>query len=236
MCARGAQHSDPERIARRFGVTAPLPNLRASWNVAPTQEIGVVRFNPRDQRRALDLLKWGLVPHWAKGEKPAFNTINAKAETIATAPAFRDAWQSGRRCLVPFDLYYEWQKGPDGAKQPYAIALKASAPLGLAGLWESKRLGGDAVLRSFTIITTVPNALTAAVHDRMPVIIAPADYATWLGETGGADHAAARALLRPYPADEMAAWAVDPRVGDWRNDDPANILPLAAAPSIARPY
>ena len=235
MCARGAQHSDPERIARRFGVTAPLPNLRASWNVAPTQEIGVVRLDPRAKRRSLDLLKWGLVPHWAKGEKPAFNTINAKAETIATAPAFRDAWQSGRRCLVPFDLFYEWQQRPDDAKQPYAIALKERAPLGLAGLWESKRLGGDAVLRSFTIITTTPNALMAGLHDRMPVIIAPDDYALWLGETG-AEPDAARALLRPYPADAMAAWPVDPRVGDWRNDDPANILPLGAAASIARPY
>jgi putative SOS response-associated peptidase YedK len=235
MCARGAQHSDPERIARRFGVTAPLPNLRATWNVAPTQEIGVVRLDPRAERRSLDLLKWGLVPHWAKGEKPAFNTINAKAETIATAPAFRDAWRSGRRCLVPFDLFYEWQKRPDGAKQPYAIALKERAPLGLAGLWESKRLGGDAVLRSFTIITTTPNALMAELHDRMPVIIAPADYATWLGETA-IEPDAARALLRPYPADDMEVWPVDPRVGDWRNDDPANILPLGAAASIARPY
>jgi putative SOS response-associated peptidase YedK len=235
MCARGAQHSDPERIARRFGVTAPLPNLRASWNVAPTQEIGVVRFDPRAKRRSLDLLKWGLVPHWAKGEKPAFNTINAKAETIATAPAFRSAWEAGRRCLVPFDLFYEWQKRPDGAKQPYAIALKERAPLGLAGLWESKRLAGDAVLRSFTIITTTPNPLMATLHDRMPVIVAPEDYAIWLGDAG-ADADAARALLRPYPADAMEIWPVDPRVGDWRNDDPANILPLSAAASIARPY
>ena len=235
MCARGAQHSDPEKIAKRFGVTPPLPNLQPRYNVAPTQEIGVVRLHPKDKRRTLDPLKWGLVPHWAKGEKPAFNTINAKAETITTAPAFRGAWEAGRRCLVPFDLYYEWQKQPDGAKQPYAIGLKDRAPLGLAGLWESKRLAGDAVLRSFTIITTAPNALMAELHDRMPAIIAPDDYATWLGETDP-DPNAARALLRPYPADEMAAWPIDPRVGNWRNDDPALILPLAAAGSIARPY
>ena len=240
MCARGAQHSDPEKLARRFGVTGPLPNLRASWNVAPTQEIGVVRFNPKDKRRSLDLLKWGLVPHWSKDEKPAFNTINAKSETVATTRAFRDAWQAGRRCLVPFDLFYEWQKRPpngvkDGTKQPYAIALKDRAPLGLAGLWESKRLGGDAVLRSFTILTTAANDLVATLHDRMPVIIAPENYAAWLGDDG-ADADAARALLAPYPSDAMEIWPVDPRVGNWRNDDAALILPLAAGGSIARPY
>lgn len=239
MCARGAQHSDPEKLARRFGVTAPLPNLRASWNVAPTQEIGVVRFNPKARQRTLDLLKWGLVPHWSKDEKPAFNTINAKSETVATTRAYRDAWQAGRRCLVPFDLFYEWRKGSDGAKdgakQPYAIALKDRAPLGLAGLWESKRLGGDAVLRSFTILTTTANDLLAPLHDRMPVIVAPEDYAAWLGDDDtGPD--AARALLRPFPSDAMEVWPVDPRVGNWRNDDPGLILRQDAAGSVARPY
>jgi len=122
MCGRGAQHSDPETIARRFGVTGPLPNLRPRYNAAPLQEIGVVRFNPAAKRRALDAMVWGLVPSWSKTDKPAFNTINAKAETVATAPAYRTAWKAGRRCLVPFDLFYEWQKRPDGTKQPYAIA------------------------------------------------------------------------------------------------------------------
>jgi putative SOS response-associated peptidase YedK len=235
MCGRGAQHSDPETIARRFGVTGPLPNLQPRYNAAPLQEIGVVRFDPKARRRALDTMVWGLVPSWSKNVKPAFNTINAKAETVATAPAYRDAWKAGRRCLVPFDLFYEWQKRADGTKQPYAIALKERAPLGLAGLWESKRLEDGAVLRSFTIITTTPNAVTAPLHDRMPVIVAPADYAAWLGEIAAAPDTL-RDLLRPYPADAMTAWPVDPRVGNWRNDDPAIILPQADLGSIARPY
>jgi putative SOS response-associated peptidase YedK len=235
MCGRGAQHSDPETIARRFGVTGPLANLQPRYNAAPTQEIGVVRFNPEARRRSLDPLVWGLVPRWSKDQKPGFSTINAKSETVATAPAFRDAWQAGRRCLVPFDLFYEWQKQPDGTTQPYAIARKDRALLGLAGLWENKRLDGGAVLRSFTILTTAANDLMRPLHDRMPVIVAPADEAAWLGETElGAD--ALRALLRPYPAAEMESWPVDPRVGNWRNDDPAIALPLAAAGSIARPY
>src|SRR5581483_4191994 len=171
MCGRGAQHSDPETIARRFGVVGPLPNLQARYNAAPLQEIGVVRRNPKSGQRALDALVWGLVPHWSKTAKPGFSTINAKSETVATAPAFREAWQAGRRCLVPFDLFFEWQKRPDGGKQPYAIAGIDRAPLGIAGLWESKRLDDGAVLRTFTILTTAANALMAPLHDRMPVII-----------------------------------------------------------------
>jgi putative SOS response-associated peptidase YedK len=199
------------------------------------QEIGVVRHDPAAQRRALDVMVWGLVPSWSKDAKPGFNTINAKAETVATAPSYRDAWKAGRRCLVPFDLFYEWQKRPDGTKQPYAIAREDRAPLGLAGLWESKRLADGAVLRSFTILTTTPNALLAPLHNRMPVIVAPADYAAWLGETGASPDDL-RALLRPYPADAMTAWPVDPRVGNWRNDDAAIMLPRDAAGSVARPY
>jgi putative SOS response-associated peptidase YedK len=235
MCGRGAQHSDPETIARRFGVTGPLPNLQARYNAAPLQEIGVVRFNPKLGARALDAMVWGLVPHWSKSTKPAFNAINARAETIASAPAFRDAWQAGRRCLVAFDLFYEWQQRADGAKQPYAIAAKDRAPLGLAGLWESKRLDAGAVLRTFTIITTRANTMMAPLHDRMPVIVAPADYATWLGEADAAPDDL-RALLRPAQDDALEAWPVDPRVGNWRNDDATLILPHAHAGSIARPY
>jgi putative SOS response-associated peptidase YedK len=235
MCGRGAQHSDPETIARRFGVIGPLANLQPRYNAAPLQEIGVVRLNPKTRQRALDPLRWGLVPHWSKADKPSVNMINAKSETVATTPAFRDAWQAGRRCLVPFDLFYEWQAQPDGAKQPHAIALKDRALLGLAGLWESKRLEDGAVLRSFTILTTEANALLRPLHARMPVIVAPADYGTWLGDAA-ADESALHALLRPYPADEMEIWPVDARVGNWRNDDPAIMLPLAMTGSIARPY
>ena len=235
MCGRGAQSSDPETIARRFGVVGPLPNLQARYNAAPLQEIGVVRRNPKTGARALDALVWGLVPHWSKSTKPAFNAINARAETVATTPAFRDAWQAGRRCLVPFDLFYEWQKQPDDTKQPFAIAARDRAPLGLAGLWESKRLDDGGVLRSFTILTTRANAMMAPLHDRMPVIVAPDDWAAWLGDTD-APADALRALLRPAPEDLLEAWPVDPRVGNWRNDDASLILPREHAGSIARPY
>jgi putative SOS response-associated peptidase YedK len=229
MCGRGAQTSDPETIARRFGVVGPLPNLQARYNVAPLQEVGVVRRNPKTGARALDPLVWGLVPHWSSSTKPTFNSINARAETVATTRAYRDAWQAGRRCLVPFDLFYEWQAVPGSdAKQPYAIARKDRAPLGMAGLWEGKRLDGDAVLRSFTIITTTANASLASLHERMPVILAPDAYDAWLGDTAASPDDL-HALLRPCPDDWLEFWPVDARVGNWRNDDPGLIEPLAAA-------
>ncbi len=139
MCGRGAQHSDPATIARRFSVTGPLPNLVQRWNAAPTQEIGVVRRHPETGVRSLDALRWGLVPSWSKDQKPGFNTINAKSETVASSPAFRSAWEAGRRCLVPFDLFYEWKKLEQDVKEPYAIATKDRLPMGLAGLWETKK-------------------------------------------------------------------------------------------------
>lgn len=261
MCGRGAQRSDPHRIARAFGVSAPLPNLRARYNAAPLQEIGVARWDGEAGRRTLTPMTWGLVPSWSKTEKASFNTINARCETVEASPAYRAAWKAGRRCLVPFDVFFEWKKldAPTGeagkiksvgaaagaqrdkaAKQPYAIGLKSGELLGLAGLWERK---GE--LLSFTIITCAPNALTSQVHDRMPVIVPPARYGEWLGEPdlsmdaspaarrAGISPADARAMLEPYVASEMTMWPVDARVGNWRNDDEAIAAPIGPAIEVA---
>jgi putative SOS response-associated peptidase YedK len=225
MCARGAQHSDPATIARRFSVDGPLPNLVARWNAAPTQEIGVIRRHPETGVRTLEPLRWGLVPSWSKDEKPGFSTINARAEAVTSSPAYRNAWEASRRCLVPFDLFYEWKKLEDGVKEPYAIAAKDRLPMGLAGLWETKKLGSSELLRTFTIITCAPNSLVATVHNRMPAVVRPELYGAWLGDDGiSLDDA--RNMLRPYPANEMETWRVDPRVGNWRNDDPSLARPL----------
>jgi putative SOS response-associated peptidase YedK len=224
MCGRGAQYSDPALFAAAFGVTGPLPNLRQRWNAAPLQELGVVRRNPETGARSLGALKWGLVPSWSNDEKPGFATINARAETVATSPTYRAAWKAGRRCLVPFDLFFEWQERGD-TKQPYAIARADRTIMGLAGLWESKRLASDGVLRTFTIITCPPNALMAALHDRMPVIIGPANYARWLGDEP-AEPDEMIELLRPYPAELMTAWPVGAAVGNWRNDTAETIEPV----------
>jgi putative SOS response-associated peptidase YedK len=157
-------------------------------------------------------MRWGLSPYWAKNPRIGFSTINAKAETVATAPAFRDAFKH-RRCLVPADAFYEWQKLDPKHKQPFAIALASREPYGFAGVWERwKDPDTREWLETFSIITTDANALVAPLHNRMPVIIERKDYARWLGGAPPID------LLRAFPADQMAAWKVDAAVGNVRND------------------
>jgi putative SOS response-associated peptidase YedK len=140
-----------------------VPNAAPTYNGAPTDTLPVVRLD-REGRRSLDLLRWGLVPYWAKDIKIGARCINAMAETVATKPAFRDAFARGQRCIVPVDAFYEWKKTGAG-KQPYAIVGTDGLPLALAGLWERWKAAGDTV-QTFTIITTAPNELCAAIHRR----------------------------------------------------------------------
>jgi putative SOS response-associated peptidase YedK len=183
-----------------------------------------VRHDVLDGQRSLDLMRWGLVPFWAKDIKVGFSNINAKAEGIDSRPAFREAFRQ-RRCLVPVDNFYEWKKTATG-KQPYAIGLKGGGLMALAGLWDTWRSPGGERFRSFTIITTPPNELCAQLHNRMPVVLAPAAWPVWLGEEP-AELAKVKAMLVPYPSDEMIAWPVSQRVGNVRNNDPGLVEPLS---------
>jgi putative SOS response-associated peptidase YedK len=190
-----------------------------SYNVAPQTFQPVVRLNRDTGQREIVLMRWGLIPYWSKDSKIGYSTINAKAETVATAPAFREAVRR-RRCLVPADAFYEWQKLDAKHKQPFAIALASREPYGLAGLWERWRdpATGQKTsewLETFTIITTDANQVVAPLHHRMPVIIERKDYARWLG---GDPAQPALDLLRPFPAEKMTAWKVDKSVGNVRND------------------
>jgi putative SOS response-associated peptidase YedK len=167
-------------------------------------------------------MRGGLVPVWAKDIKVGAKMINARAETVQTSGAFRNAFKA-RRCLVPAGAFYEWK--PNGkAKQPYAIAMKDRKVFGFAGLWERWK-SPDGPLESYTIITTAPNELCAPIHDRMPVIIAPADYATWLDAATAPDEAAQP--LRPYPAEQMVAWPVSTIVNKPANDVAECLEPIA---------
>lgn len=189
-----------------------------SFNVAPTDMQPVVRLNRDTGDRELTVMRWGLIPYWSKDIKIGYSTINAKAETIATTPAFREAMKS-RRCLVPADWFYEWQKLDAKTKQPYAIALKDRGPFAFAGLWDRwKDKATGAVMETYTIITTDPNELMQPLHNRMPVILRREDYDRWL-EPGDPARLPVD-LLRPYEADEMTAWKVNARVGNVRNNDP----------------
>jgi putative SOS response-associated peptidase YedK len=157
--------SEIEKLIEVFAIPLahPAPNIAASWNVAPTDPLPVVRYNGKTGERSLDVLRWGLVPFWSKDIKVGFANINAKAEGIDTRPAFREAFQR-RRCLVPVDNFYEWAKTP-ADKQPYAIALADCGIMALAGLWETWRAPAGEWVRSFAIVTTVPNALCCEIHN-----------------------------------------------------------------------
>jgi putative SOS response-associated peptidase YedK len=213
MCGRYASSQPPEFIARLFQTVNALPNVAPSWNVAPSQDAMVVRRHPETGERHLDLLQWGLVPHWTKDPPKTKHPINARAETVATSGMFRGAFAQ-RRCLVPADAFYEWQ-ATEGGKQPYAIARQEGQPMAFAGLWEGFRWPDGTALRTFAIITTSANADMTGLHDRMPVILDQADWHAWLGETEG-DRAA---LLRPAPDGTLQSWPVSTRVNTPRNND-----------------
>lgn len=161
-------------------------------------------------------------PYWAKDEKIGYSTINARGEEVATKPAFKEAFRR-RRCLVPADGFYEWKKLDAKTKRPYRITLGNGGPFAFAGLWERWTKGAEP-LETFTIITTEPNELVRPLHNRMPVIIDPPDYETWLATQ---DLAAAQALLKPFPADRMKAYPVSSRVGNVKNNDPQLIEAVA---------
>jgi putative SOS response-associated peptidase YedK len=200
MCGRFARRSTQQVLADWFGVELEeMPWFAPSYNAAPQSVQPVVRLNRDSGKPEFVLNRWGLVPFWAKDAKPAYATINARAEEAATKPAFREALKK-RRCLVPADAFYEWQ--------PYAFA----------GLWERWQPKEGPALETFTILTTDPNELMEPIHNRMPVILDPRDYARWLQP--GDPARPPIDLLRPFPAEKMLAWPVSGRVGNVRNNDP----------------
>jgi len=191
-----------------------------------------VRFNPQDGLRHLDPLHWGLVPIWAKDTSIGNKLTNARAESVAEKPSFRESFAK-RRCIIPADGFYEWQKTA-GAKQPYAIVPSSAGgtpsnqpPLfAFAGLWERwKHPATGEILRSFAIITTSPNTVMAPIHDRMPVILDAGDWGRWLGEEA-ASQDDLLGLLKPAPADIMRAYPISPRVNSPKFDDESILTPL----------
>jgi putative SOS response-associated peptidase YedK len=227
MCGRARLSSDVSEIKLAFSIPPerPTPNIPANWNAAPTEDLPVIRYDTRAGQRSLDVMRWGLVPFWAKDIKVGFANINAKAEGIESRPAFREAFQR-RRCLVPVDNFYEWKKTATD-KQPYVIARADRGLMALAGLWENWRSSAGEWVRSFAIITTTPNELCAELHNRMPVVLGPETWSAWLGEEP-ADVHELKAMLAPYPSEEMTCWPVSSRVGNVKNNDPRLIDPIAA--------
>ena len=186
------------------------------YNIAPTQFVPVVRQHPKEPIRQLSLMRWGLIPSWARKPLIATNTINAKSETAATKPAFRDPLRF-RRCLIPADGFYEWQR-TDKTKQPFCFEVNDGELFAFAGLWDGWKDTNGRWIKTCSILTTTPNALTSAVHDRMPVILDPDSYNVWL-DPGIQNAAAVSELLRPYDARNMRCYPVGTRINHVANDD-----------------
>lgn len=212
MCGRYSLTAPPEAIMEAFGVVS-VPALQPRWNIAPTQAVPVVRLDAAGARECV-IMRWGLIPSWARDAAIGHKLINARAETLAEKPAFRNALRR-RRCLVPADGFYEWKQ--EGArKQPCRIALADGGLFAFAGLWEqwSDPLGKR--VETFTIVTTGANERVAPIHDRMPVILDAAGRAAWLDPAGREPGAA----LRPFPAEALRAWPVGTRVNSPANEGP----------------
>ena len=286
MCGRFGL-ANPHRLKAAGVLDAVLPGgsppnavseeaaalLEPRYNIAPTQPVVAARTrgraSVRDSRARsgppgsgspeprIDVLRWGLIPSWAKDPKIGNSLANARAETVAEKPSFRGAWKAGRRCIVFADLFYEWQdlgdatadprngdpgttgrrpvaRAPKPPKRPYAIRLADDAPFAFGGLWEEWRnpeAGAEdaaAWVPTCTLITTAPNALMGRIHDRMPVIVPREHYARWLDPELPLEEA--RALLTPFAPEAMRAYPVTRAVNDPRNDDPGVLTPLPEEP------
>lgn len=230
MCGRYALRSSTPALARMLGIdletSANAPEFAPSFNIAPTQGAPVCRVGG-EGHRVLRIMRWGLIPSWTKGDSAKFSMINARAETLTQKPAYRTPFRF-RRCLVPADGFYEWQR-VDGRKQPFLIRRRDELPFMFAGLWERWRKSEDEVIDSYSIITTDANQTLRPIHERMPVILDPADFDRWLDREEN-DTAKLQPLLRPCRDDDMLAHPVSTFVNKPANNDERCWQPLTAPP------
>ncbi len=218
MCGRYAFFLPPEEVLRFFRCAAPV-GLAPTYNAVPSQTLPVLLLE--NGRRIMRMMRWGLVPSWSDG-KPTFSTNNARAETVADKPAFREPFRR-RRCLIPADAFYEWAE--QGAKIPYCVRRSNREPFAMAGLWDRWHpAAASEVLDSFTIIVTAANGVMGRFHHRMPAILPPAWWNAWLSpDTAPAD---LHAMLTPCPDDVMEAYPVSSRVNSPVNNDPSLLDPV----------
>jgi len=225
MCGRVIQAKGPVKYAIVEGLNvrdSRFDNYPRRWNACPSQELMVIRQNPKTGERSLDLLKWGFIPYWCKDAKGGRKPINAKSENIARSAMFREAY-ARRRCILPVDGFYEW-KATKGGKQPYAIAMKDGSPFGIAGIWENWKDPKGEWVRTFAVLTTSANELVGRIHDRMPAILKPENYHRWLGADPDPGD-----LLLPFPSEPMKIWPISPRVNSPDNDDEDLLAEVAVA-------
>jgi putative SOS response-associated peptidase YedK len=216
MCGRYRLSRRKQLVEEYFDCSSDESDWSPRYNIAPTQLIPVIRQNPKEPVRELSLLRWGLMPSWAKDPSVAAKMINARSETASTKPAFRESLKS-RRCLIPTDGFYEWVR-TGKAKQPFCFEVNEGRLFAFAGIWDRWKDPTGNWIKTFSILTTTPNAVTSAVHDRMPVILDPDSYDLWL-DPGMQNVAAISELLKPYDARLMRSYPISSRINHVANDD-----------------
>lgn len=217
MCGRYRLVRKKEILAEVFDAGDDV-DWAPRYNVAPSQDVPVIRQDATKPIQSLSLMRWGLIPSWSKDPKVGFKMINARAETVEEKPAFREPLQS-RRCLIPADGFYEWAK-EGRAKSPYCFTLADDSVFAFAGLWDRWKSPLGETVQTCSIITTSANALVSGIHERMPVILERENYDLWL-DPGFKKVEPLLDLLRPYRAESMRSWRVSARVNSVQNDDPA---------------
>jgi putative SOS response-associated peptidase YedK len=227
MCGRFTLRA-PSRLQLGLFQLAELPSIPCRYNIAPSQPIAAVRAKADTSSRELAMLRWGLIPSWAKDPAIGNTLINARGESVASKPAFRSAFRS-RRCLIVADGFYEWQK-KDGGKQPFYIQVRGGEPFAFAGLWEHWHDPQGEIVESAAIVTTDANEIMRPIHNRMPVILAPNHYDLWLDPTMK-DPKLLEPLLRPYPSEELMACPVSTYVNNPRHNDDRCIAPISPSGS-----
>jgi putative SOS response-associated peptidase YedK len=227
MCGRYTIISAPEAIRALFRYEEQ-PNFPPRYNVAPTQPVPVVRVD--EGRRRFVLMRWGLIPSWAKDPRTFTLLINARGESVNEKAAFRMAMRR-RRCLLPADGFYEWrQVGVGGEKQPFYVRPRAGGPMAFAGLWETWSGPNGEEMDTAAIVTTTANRTLASIHPRMPVVVAPDAFDFWLDSR--IDGETAAALITPAPENFFEAYPVSPAVNRFANDAPELIAPAEPTASV----
>jgi putative SOS response-associated peptidase YedK len=221
MCGRFSNRTPAEKIKEEFRVEE-VPSIDARYNIAPTQKI--LGISQESNEREAVLFKWGLVPSWSKDPSMGARLINARSETVHEKPAFRESFKR-RRCIIPADGYYEWQR-TGGRKQPYYFIMRDERLFGFAGLWDRWKSPEGEILETCTILTTEANEKARDIHDRMPVILSASDYDLWLDEDV-CKLELLKELFRPYPSEEMSAYPVSTLVNNVRVDRAELIEQLA---------
>jgi putative SOS response-associated peptidase YedK len=231
MCGRYRLSRRKQLLEETFDTSPWDDDWSPRYNIAPTQRVPVIRQHPKEPIRQVSTMRWGLVPHWAKDASGSASTINARSETAAEKPAFRDPLKF-RRCLIPADGFYEWtRKG--GSKQPFCFEVNNGELFAFAGLWDGWKDASGSWIKTCSILTTTPNTLTSPVHDRMPAILDPGSHDLWL-DPGMQNVASISELLKPYDTHSMRCYPVSRRINHVANDDAECSRPVELAQTQSR--